>query len=471
MKAIREKARQLLVFILIVFSVLLGITTSASAVEYEYTELLPPGWIDAFASGINDSGAVVGSGHYGTGYSKGFLYNAGGYTDIIPPGWIDAYAYRINDSGAVVGYGYAGTTDKGFLYNAGVYTDIIPPGRIYASASGINDSGAVVGTGYDGTTTKGFLYSAGVYTDIIPPGLNYALALGINDSGAVVGYGYDGSTDKGFLYSAGVYTDIIPPGLNYAYALDINDSGEVAGWGYDGTTWKGFIATPKTEDTTPPEVSIVFPQANQALQDGITFQAQATDTSGIDKVFFYVREPDGGEGTPIGYEDLEATFNTATGYWEYPFDTTVLQDGYYVTLAKAIDNAGNEGLSAVVPFSIRNWAVIQMMPSTKNNKAGRTMSIKFSIRIAASIDSAQPFVYNEDLEIRIYGCDNTSCSSKTLMQTSVYGTKSTDYKIDLTAQLYQTNFQTTKTPSQYLVEIWRPSNNFMVESFTFKTVK
>jgi hypothetical protein len=99
------------------------------------------------------------------------------------------------------------------------------------------------------------------------------------------------------------------------------------------------------------------------------------------------------------------------------------------------------------------------------------MPVKFSLRIAKSVDPAQPFVYNEDLEIRIYRCDNTSCSSKTLMQTSVYGTKSTDYRIDVAAQLYQTNFQTGKIPAQYLVEIWRPSNNFMVGSFTFKTVK
>jgi len=224
-------------------------------------------------------------------------------------------------------------------------------------------------------------------------------------------------------------------------------------------------------DTTPPDVTIITPQANVAVLDGVTFQAQVTDASGIDKVFFFLREPDGGDGIPIGYEDLAATFNSATGYWEYPFDTTVLQDGYYVILAKAIDSLGNEGWSDVAPFSIRNWAVIEKLPSTPNSKAGRTMPIKFSLRIAASVDPAQPFVYNEDLEIRIYRCDNTSCSSKTLMQTSVFGTKSTDYRIDVTAQLYQTNFQTQKTPAQYLVEIWRPSNNFLVGSFAFKTVK
>jgi hypothetical protein len=224
-------------------------------------------------------------------------------------------------------------------------------------------------------------------------------------------------------------------------------------------------------DSTLPQVTIITPQDDVAVQDGVTFQGKAFDFCGIYTVSFSLREPDGGDGTDIGYEDLEATYNSTSGYWEYWFDTTKLQDGYYVIIARATDDAGNEGMSSVVPFSIRNWAVITKLPSTPNSKAGRTMPIKFSLRIAKSVDPAMPFVYNEDLEIRIYRCDNTSCSSKTLMQTSVYGTKSTDYRIDVTAQLYQTNFQTQKTPAQYLVEIWRPTKNFLVGSFAFKTVK
>jgi hypothetical protein len=80
-----------------------------------------------------------------------------------------------------------------------------------------------------------------------------------------------------------------------------------------------------------------------------------------------------------------------------------------------------------------------------------------------------PFVYNEDLEIRIYRCNNSSCSSRTLMQSSVYGDGSTDYRIN--GEMYITNFKTDKKPATYLVEKWRPSNNFMIDSFTFQTVK
>ncbi|MCD4831743.1 MAG: hypothetical protein K8R02_08085 [Anaerohalosphaeraceae bacterium] len=178
---------------------------------------------------------------------------------------------------------------------------------------------------------------------------------------------------------------------------------------------------------------------------------------------FSIREPNGASGTPIGYEDLTATFNTDFEQWEYSFNTTQLPDGYYVLLAKATDNSGNEGWSAVVPFSIRNWAVLELLPSTANNKAGRTMPVKFALRIVASVDPALPFVRNEDLDIRI--CDE---NGEIVYQSSCYGDTSTDYRID--TELYITNFKTTKTPAEYLVQIWRP-NNFLVGDFAFATTK
>ncbi len=36
-------------------------------------------------------------------------------------------------------------------------------------------------------------------------------------------------------------------------------------------------------DVAPPQVTIITPQANVAVQDGVTFQAKATDISGIYK--------------------------------------------------------------------------------------------------------------------------------------------------------------------------------------------
>jgi len=221
------------------------------------------------------------------------------------------------------------------------------------------------------------------------------------------------------------------------------------------------------EVTTPPQVYIAFPTTGLALQDVVTLTAVADDWSGVSDVYFYVREPDGGDGIPIGCEDLPAAWNDATELWEFDFDTTELLDGYYVVLASAVDTQDNEGWSEVVPFSIRNWAVVELLPASKSNKAGRTMPVKFSLRIAESVDAMMPFVYNEELEVIIYDATDPG----TILQTSLYGDTSKDYRIDIVDELYITNFKTKKQPAEYVVEIWRLSKDFLVGSFTFETVK
>lgn len=239
--------------------------------------------------------------------------------------------------------------------------------------------------------------------------------------------------------------------------LTVND-----GKGGTGTD----TVTITVQDNMLPAVSIKIPQPTAALQDGVTFVAEASDNCGIGKVYFYLREQDGGNGTSIGFENLTATFDTASGRWEYAFNTTQLSDGYYVLIAKGVDSNGNEGWSSLVSLSIRNWAVLKLLPTAENNKAGRTMPVKFALRIDAAVDSLQPFVYNEELEIRIYdGALNS------LLQTSVWGVTSKDYRIDTVGKLYISNFKTDTKPATYRVEIWRKNRNFMIGSFSFKTVK
>ena len=66
-----------------------------------------------------------------------------------------------------------------------------------------------------------------------------------------------------------------------------------------------------------------------------------------------------------------------------------------------MDAAGNPGKSEVVRFSVRNWAVVEMLPATPNHNAGRTVPVKFSIRVVSSVDPVMPFVYNEELVVLI----------------------------------------------------------------------
>lgn len=219
-------------------------------------------------------------------------------------------------------------------------------------------------------------------------------------------------------------------------------------------------------DEDPPETEIEVPQPSQALQDGVTLTAAVSDQSGVDSVSFYVREPGGTDGIPIGYEDMPAIFNETTSRWELDFDTTQLLDGHYVILARAVDSKGHEGWSEVVPFSIRNWAIVELLPASETNKAGRTMPVKFSLRIAEAVDPDTPFVYNENLEIRIYD----AAEPGNILQTSTFGPTSTDYRINSVTEIYITNFRSKKEPGDYVVEIWRTAKNFMIGRFTFQTL-
>ncbi|NNK85346.1 MAG: Ig-like domain-containing protein, partial [Desulfobacterales bacterium] len=221
-------------------------------------------------------------------------------------------------------------------------------------------------------------------------------------------------------------------------------------------------------DTTLPQVTIITPNSGDALQDGVNLTAEASDIGGVSDVFFYIREPGGEYGEPIGYEDLSGTLNNSSGKWEYNLDSTQLPDGYFVLLAKAIDENGNEGWSNLVSFSIRNWAVIELLPASASYRAGRTMPVKFSLRIDSSVDPVTPFVYNEELEIRLF---KSSSPNNIIQQVSTFGDISTQYRISSSTELYITNFKTEKTPAVYIVEIWRATNNFLIGNFAFETTK
>ena len=116
---------------------------------------------------------------------------------------------------------------------------------------------------------------------------------------------------------------------------------------------------------------------------------------------------------------------------------------------------------------VPNWEVTELLPSSANSKAGRTMPVKFSLTVDELTDPEQPFVYNENLEIVIYVEDN----SGDIIQTSTFGDMSTDYRIDIENELYITNFRTLETPATYIVEIYRyKAGGMLIGSFEFSTV-
>jgi hypothetical protein len=93
------------------------------------------------------------------------------------------------------------------------------------------------------------------------------------------------------------------------------------------------------------------------------------------------------------------------------------------------------------------------------------MPVKFSLRVAEGVDPAQPFVYNEELTIKIYATDDP----ENILQTSTFGITARDYRVDIIGELYITNFKTSKRPTTYRVEVWR--RDMLLDWFEFSTVK
>jgi len=161
---------------------------------------------------------------------------------------------------------------------------------------------------------------------------------------------------------------------------------------------------------------------------------------------------------------MSAAYNEITKGWQLSFNTTELPDGFYLLIVESSDRFGLIGVN-ITSFSIRNWAILVLLPATEDNNPGRTMPVKFSLRVAEAVDPNTPFVRNEEITILIYedGVPNK------ILHTATYGDTSKDYRIDSVGELYITNYKTEKKPQTYVVEVWR--NRMLIDSFTFDTVK
>jgi hypothetical protein len=204
------------------------------------------------ATGINNSGLIVGTyqvpSGYGGFYEYGFSYLASSnfYNPPFEPPYAGGgtFAAGVNDEGQIVGHAGGG----GFLDTDGTFTTINDPLGIGGStATDINNLGQIVGnySGSENGPGDSFLDVDGIFTTIDDPQAVYGTDVeGINNKGQIVGHYVDADgVAHGFLDSGGSFTTIDDPNATAGtFIQGINDEGEIVGYYNDAEGAHGFTA-------------------------------------------------------------------------------------------------------------------------------------------------------------------------------------------------------------------------------------
>lgn len=200
------------------------------------------------AKGINNAGQVVGNSYSASAQApKATIWQNGTATHLPPIGaapnaFAYSYANAINDAGQVVGYS-AGPdfSDHATLWQNGQAIDLVDPTDTgYSYANDINNQGTVVGSKDDQAIIwrDGLQFNLGTLAGVAPDALSSANA--INDFGQVVGWiGGNGLERQPFLWTAEsgmvAIASLIDPNdplrslVSFDSVLDINNKGEIVG--------------------------------------------------------------------------------------------------------------------------------------------------------------------------------------------------------------------------------------------------
>jgi len=235
-------------------STISGITSPKHAFLYDGNtlhDLVPPGSSNfSEATGINDSGQIVGS----DVFSHAFLHDDTGFHDLGTFGGMDSAAYGINASGQVVGSAAtADSTTDAFRYDSSGMHDLGRPAGNYVASYGraINASGQVAGYASDSKgARRAFTYDSAGWRDLGALGGATSVAYGINASGQVVGTADTASGQThAFLYDGcGMHdlNSLLPSDSGWALtaALGLNDNGQIVGLGSHNGVSHAYLLTP-----------------------------------------------------------------------------------------------------------------------------------------------------------------------------------------------------------------------------------
>jgi hypothetical protein len=211
---------------------------SALGQGFKMTQLNVPNaqTANTWPHGVNASEDVVGYYVNTSGATLGFVYAGGKYTNISYPGATGyTRASGINDSGAVVG-DYQVNGDNiihGYTYDVAtqVYTQY-DVGTESTSLFGINNAGDYAGAEGDNGVVEGFITIDGKATSpFFASGTDNTYAYALNSHYEAVGEFFDSSNNfHGFSRTkGGAFTQIDYPGAIDTVCFGITDAGEITG--------------------------------------------------------------------------------------------------------------------------------------------------------------------------------------------------------------------------------------------------
>jgi hypothetical protein len=182
-----------------------------------------------------------------------------------------------------------------------------------------------------------------------------------------------------------VADDLTPP-YEYIWNTNLYPNGDhtiqAKAFDFAGNIGESNIVQVKiqnTPDTTPPQVTILFPENGQTLFGTVTIQANASDNIGVTKVEFYI------DGNKVG-EDT-------TSLYEYVWNTDVLPyNSTHTIQAKAYDKAGNIGESDIVQVTIGDIQAPQVTITNPQNGAVVIGTIAIQANVIERISPAKKTV-------------------------------------------------------------------------------
>jgi hypothetical protein len=122
-----------------------------------------------------------------------------------------------------------------------------------------------------------------------------------------------------------------------------------------------------TNDTTPPQVTMVTPQDSTFIAGALTLKATAYDSGGIDTVQFVV------DGVPVG------TGTPGSGGYELYWNSATLPAGTWHSLyARATDLSGNTGYSDTVRVAVTGARELDVFHGTFKVAAGQHVWLVFN---------------------------------------------------------------------------------------------